>query len=181
MIRVLVAEASDSGRALTVETLRHDKSIDVIGEARDGLEAIAMTHRLKPELVILDLQMPKADGFLAIDEIMTTSPVPIVAISSKNDPLGTNRAAHALSSGALTVLSKLEGTAFGRNSHELIATVRAMAEVKVVRRHSRPRSALVLPPRTHFERPRPRRIYFHLVQQFPYSGRSNRTPARQLG
>ena len=48
MIRVLVAEDSDHTRALMIKILRHDRSIEVIGEARDGLEAIKMTRRFNP-------------------------------------------------------------------------------------------------------------------------------------
>jgi two-component system chemotaxis response regulator CheB len=146
MIRVLVAEDSDTTRALMIKILRHDSLIDVIGEARDGLEAIEMTRRLKPDLVTMDIQMPKADGFSAIEQIMMSWPVPIVVVSSMNNLYEAKGAARALSCGALTALAKPTGAAFNRNARELIAAVKAMAEVKVVRRRQRPRPALALPP-----------------------------------
>jgi len=97
MIRVQVAEDSDPTRALTIKILRHDGSIEVIGEARDGLEAIEMTRRLKPDLVTMDIQMPRADGFTAIEQIMMSWPVPIVVVSSMNNLYEAKGAARALS------------------------------------------------------------------------------------
>jgi two-component system chemotaxis response regulator CheB len=155
MIRVLVAEDSDTTRALMIQILRCDRLIDVIGEARDGLEAIDMARRLKPDLVTMDLQMPKADGFIAIEQIMMSCPVPILVVSSMDNLFEAKRAARALSCGALTVLPKPTGAAFNRNARELIAAVKAMAGVKVVRRRLRPRPALALPPLSvRSERPR---------------------------
>jgi two-component system, chemotaxis family, protein-glutamate methylesterase/glutaminase len=155
MIRLLVAEDSDATRALMIKILRHDRSIDVIGEARDGLEAIEMTRRLKPDLVTMDIQMPKVDGFTATEQIMMSWPVPIVVVSSVANLHEAKGAAHALSCGALTVLPKPTGADFNRNARELIAVVKAMAEVKVVRRRLRPRPALALPPLSaRSERPR---------------------------
>ena len=77
-----IAEDSDTARALLVEILRDDSEIKVVGEARDGAEAIEMACQLDPDLVTMDIQMPKVDGFTAIQEIMTTKPVPIVVISA---------------------------------------------------------------------------------------------------
>ena len=155
MIRVLVAEDSDPTRALMIKILRHDRSIEVVGEARDGLEAIEMTRRLRPDLVTMDIQMPKADGFTAIEQIMTSWPVPIVVVSSMNLLDEAKGAARALSCGALAVLPKPAGLAFNLYARELIATVKAMAQVKVVRRSLRPRPALTMPPLTaRAERPR---------------------------
>jgi two-component system, chemotaxis family, protein-glutamate methylesterase/glutaminase len=158
MIRVLVAEDSDTTRALMVQILRDDSSIEVIGEARDGLEAIEMTCRLKPDLVTMDIQMPRVDGFTATEQIMMSWPVPIVVVSSIAHLCEAKDAARALSCGALTVLRKPSGvrnTDFSRSARELIAVVKAMAQVKVVRRHSWPRPTLALPPlRARSERPR---------------------------
>jgi two-component system, chemotaxis family, protein-glutamate methylesterase/glutaminase len=149
MIRVLVAEDSDTARALMVEILRDDRSIEVIGEARDGLEAIEMTRRLRPDLVTMDIQMPKVDGFTATEQIMMSWPVPIVVVSSIANLNDAKGAARALSCGALTVLRKPSGVRspdFDRSARELIAVVKAMAEVKVVRQRLRPRPGLALPP-----------------------------------
>ena len=149
MIRVLVAEDSDTARALMVEILRDDRSIEVIGEARDGLEAIEMTRQIRPDLVTMDIQMPKVDGFTATEQIMMSWPVPIVVVSSIANLNDAKGAARALSCGALSVLRKPSGVRnsdFDRSARELIAVVKAMAEVKVVRQRLRPRPGLALPP-----------------------------------
>jgi two-component system, chemotaxis family, protein-glutamate methylesterase/glutaminase len=148
MIRVLVAEDSDTARALLIEILRDDSEIEIVGEARDGAEAIKMAGQLKPDLVTMDIQMPNVDGFTAIQEIMTTTPVPIVVISALTSLSEGEAVARALSCGALTVLQKPSGVQapdFSRSARDLIATVKAMAGVKVVR-HRLQRS-FVVPPR----------------------------------
>lgn len=143
MIRVLVAEDSDTTRALLVAILQQDSTIQVVGEAKDGAEAITMARMLKPDLITMDIQMPKVDGFAATERIMTATPVPIVVVSAFPDHTQAEAAARALTSGALAVLRKPAGI-FAPDSEEsareLIATVKAMAEVKVVRRLSRSRT-----------------------------------------
>jgi two-component system chemotaxis response regulator CheB len=160
MIRVLVAEDSDTARALLVEMLRDDSEIKVVGEARDGAEAIEMACQLDPDLVTMDIQMPKVDGFTAIQEIMTSKPVPIVVISALTSLSEAEAVARALSCGALTVLRKPSGVRapdFDASAHALIATIKAMAGVKVVRH--RPQRSFATTSR-HFET---RHTSFHVV------------------
>ena len=81
MIRVLVAEDSATARALLVQILAADPEIQVVGEAVDGIEAVEMTQRLRPDLVTMDIHMPRLDGLAATKEIMITAPTPIVIIT----------------------------------------------------------------------------------------------------
>jgi two-component system chemotaxis response regulator CheB len=140
MIRVLVVEDSDTARALLVAILRQDGTIKVVGEARNGAEAITMARELKPDLITMDISMPVVDGFAATEQIMQATPVPIVMVTAFPNLTEAEAAARALTCGALTVLHKppgISGAGYHESARELIATVKAMAEVKVVRHLSK--------------------------------------------
>ncbi len=140
MLRVLVAEDSTTARRLLVTMLNRDPGIEVIGEARDGVEAVAMCRQLRPDLVTMDIQMPVMDGVEATRQIMVECATPVVMVSSL-DPADVRQSMQALNAGALAVLAKPFGPGTGtlrfeRDCRELVATIKAMAQVKVVRRWS---------------------------------------------
>ncbi|MCP3139913.1 chemotaxis-specific protein-glutamate methyltransferase CheB [Pyxidicoccus xibeiensis] len=135
-LRILVAEDSPTARRLLVEILRADPGLTVVGEAKDGVEAVELAHRLRPSLVTMDIQMPRMDGLEATRRIMTEVPTPVVVVSTLVErDIQTSMA--ALRAGALAVLQKPVGPEapdFDADSRRLRDTLRAMAEVKVVRR-----------------------------------------------
>src|SRR2546425_3258947 len=100
MIRVLVVDDSPTARALLVQVLRTDPEIQVVGEAADGVEAVELTRRLRPDLVTMDIQMPRMDGFVATKEIMVEAPTPIVVVTGGLDNREVSAAMLALPAGA---------------------------------------------------------------------------------
>ncbi len=139
MIRVLVAEDSSTTRELLVALLRADPEVQVVGEAKNGAEAVEMARRLKPDVITMDIQMPVMDGFEATRRIMIEAPTPIVIVSSSFRARDVEVSMHALRAGALSVLAKPGGISspeFEASARQFLQSVKAMSQVKVVRRWS---------------------------------------------
>jgi two-component system chemotaxis response regulator CheB len=148
MIRVLVVEDSPTVREFLLQILRSDPAIEVVGTAETGEEALEAVARTQPDIITMDVHMPKMNGFDATRRIMETHPTPIVIVSGTTDFTDTSKAFRAIESGALAVLQKPSGA--GHSDHEqavseLIRTVKVMSEVKVVRRWPRSRPTEVAP------------------------------------
>lgn len=140
MIRVLVAEDSPTTRELLLAILGSDPEIRIVGEARNGVEAVEKCQELRPDLVTMDIHMPRMDGLEATRLIMKEAPTPVVIISGQVDEREATHAADALRAGALGVLATPVGPRspdFERSSRRILELVKGMAQVKLVSRHSR--------------------------------------------
>jgi two-component system chemotaxis response regulator CheB len=154
-LRVLVTEDSVVARALLVSIVNRDPGLEVVGEARDGEEAVALAAKLNPDVITMDVHMPKLDGLEATRRIMSESPTPIVVISAI-DPKDVRLSFEALDSGALAVLAKPTGPAapdFADRAAEIVSTIKTMSGVRVVKR--RPKQAPVAPTPTAAPAARP--------------------------
>ncbi len=148
MIRVLVVEDSPSVRELLIYILSSDPAIEVVGTAQTGEEALEAVAQTRPDVVTMDVHMPKMNGFDATRRIMETHPTPIVIVSGTADTTDTTKAFRAIEVGALAILEKPAGLGHPeheRNARELLSTVKLMSEVKVVRRWPRYRPVYALP------------------------------------
>lgn len=139
MVRVVVADDSRTSRELITRILGSDPSIQIVGEARDGMEAVDLATRLRPDVVTMDILMPRMDGVEATTEIMMRAPTRIIIVSSATREKGVQLALDAVRAGAVMVMGKpdhVDEPAFQRQRAELLSMVKAMANVKVVRRWS---------------------------------------------
>lgn len=137
MIRILITEDSVVVALLLKAIFEQEADFEVVGQARNGREAVELAARLRPDLITMDIRMPVMDGFEATREIMSTRPVPIVVVSSSVDDEELRITFRAVEEGALSVIEKPRGINhpdFEQIRRELVNTVRAMAEVKLVRR-----------------------------------------------
>ncbi|MEO8334716.1 MAG: chemotaxis-specific protein-glutamate methyltransferase CheB [bacterium] len=141
MIRVLVADDSATSRALLVGLFASEPDFLVVGEAKDGRQAVEMAEQLAPDLITMDVQMPVMDGLEATKQIMVRSPRPIIIVSSTVREDEVKLSLEATRAGALMVLPKPEGPGspgFAFDRRQIVSMARAMSQVKVVRRHGAP-------------------------------------------
>ncbi len=136
-IRVLVAEDSPTYRELLVTLLQNAPDLQVIGMARNGVEAVRLAKRLKPDVITMDVFMPEMDGFEATRQIMTETPCPVVIISASTDKDQRDLTFNALRAGALSVLEKPTLQDPPEIYEALVTQVRLMSEVKVLRHWSK--------------------------------------------
>ncbi len=148
MINVLVVEDSLVVREFLIHVLSSDPGIRVVGTARNGEEALDAVRRYRPDVITMDVHMPKMNGLEATRQIMETDPRPIVIVTGSHDPDGVTTSFSAMEAGALAVLSRPAG--IGHANHEatardLVQTVKLMSEVKVVRRWPRVQRSVPAP------------------------------------
>ncbi|MGF7045883.1 two-component system chemotaxis response regulator CheB [Paenibacillus sp. DS2015] len=108
-IKVLVVDDSVFMRRLISRLIEEDAALEVIGTARNGLEAISMVKELKPDVVTMDIEMPEMNGLEALTRIMEHRPTPIVMLSSLTQE-GASATITALQNGAVDFISKPSGS-----------------------------------------------------------------------
>jgi two-component system chemotaxis response regulator CheB len=140
MTRVLVVDDSRAMRDLISRILASDPDLEIAGCAADGEEAVQMTQAKKPDIIVMDLDMPKVDGVEATRRIMQAWPTPIVVMSGSENRGETGNDFGAIDAGALAIVQRPSGTgdaADNTASAALVRMVKSMAEVRVVRRWSK--------------------------------------------
>src|SRR5215510_2911753 len=131
-IRVMVVDDSAVMRKLVSNLLERDKEIEVIATAIDGDFALNKIGQLKPDVVTLDVDMPRMDGLTALTHIVSNHSIPVVMLSS----LTTRGAAltmQAMEKGAVDFVCKPKGAAHvGGMADELISKIKAAARGRVL-------------------------------------------------
>jgi two-component system chemotaxis response regulator CheB len=152
MIRVLIVEDSAFAAEILSGILQSDPDIQVIGVAQNGMEAVEMTPRLKPDLITMDVWMPQMDGFATVEQVMAYHPTPILVVTTSLARTDVDISLTMLAAGALDVIekpSRLGATSWEQQTRALIRKVKLLARVRVVT-HLRGRRGLrapsVVPP-----------------------------------
>lgn len=168
MIKVLVVDDSAVTRQHLSHILAADQDIQVLRAASNGEEAVKLAAELKPNVITMDIFMPKMDGIEATRKIMQTCPTPIVIVSANWTAEETEMTFKALDAGAVTLIEK--PVSIGHPRYELMAqelrqTVKLMSEVKVVRRWASYRPALkpVVSPAKPAEMSKPEAVEIEVV------------------
>lgn len=148
-LRVLIVDDSLTVRRFLASLIAEAPDMTVIGEARDGAEAIKLAEQLRPDIISMDIQMPRLDGLAATQHLMQANPVPIVIVSGRLTRAHRDEADLAflaLQSGALAVLETPPNHShpdFPAQRNHFLNTLRAMAGVSVVRRWGPPNPLVV--------------------------------------
>jgi two-component system, chemotaxis family, protein-glutamate methylesterase/glutaminase len=159
-IRVLVVDDSAFMRRVVGDAIASQPDMQLIGAARNGLDALLKVEQLQPDVVTLDVEMPEMDGLTALRHLMVRYPRPVVMLSTMTQA-GAATTLRALSIGAIDFVAKPSGAItldFHRVREELLHKVRVAAAANVRQATPEPRRPLPVP------RPAARRDDFdHLV------------------
>jgi len=132
-IRVLVVDDSAVVRRLVTDALAQDDEIEVVGTAMDPYAARDKLKELQPDVLTLDIEMPRMDGLTFLQLLMDRKPMPVVIMSSLTQR-GSQAALDALRMGAVDVLGKPGGSAsFGDLGPQLIEKIKAAACARIRR------------------------------------------------
>lgn len=139
-LKVLVVDDSAFMRKVITEMLNSCPEIEVIGTARNGIDALEKIVKYKPQVVTLDVEMPKMDGITALKIIMKNHPVPVIMLSSLTK-VGSEATFEALSLGAFDFIPKPSGAIsldLDKVREELICKVKAAVKARILAPKVRP-------------------------------------------
>jgi two-component system chemotaxis response regulator CheB len=150
-VRVLIVDDSAAMRQLLASILSSDPMIEVVGTAQDPYYARDKIKALQPDVITLDVEMPRMDGITFLEKLMHGHPMPVVMVSSLTQS-GCDVTLHALELGAVDFFPKptidtLTGVAEG--AADIVAKVKAAAKVRVHRRDKSTSTVTVAPERVH--------------------------------
>jgi two-component system chemotaxis response regulator CheB len=149
-IKVLIVDDSALVRKLLTEMFSKDRDIEVIGTAADPYAAREKIKSLNPDVITLDVEMPRMDGVTFLENLMRLRPMPVVMVSSLTQQ-GADVTLRALELGAIDFVAKPKVDVAGSLANyadELVAKVKVAAAARVNARASAPRmAALQVDPR----------------------------------
>jgi two-component system chemotaxis response regulator CheB len=158
-IKVLIVDDSAIVRKLLSDALKCEPDIEVVGGAGDPFVARDMILRLEPDVITLDIEMPRMDGISFLRRLMTHRPMPVIIISSLTQS-GSAATIEALRAGAIDVLAKPGGpTSVGELAvrlKERVRAVRGMAPATLARAVAAPDAAAPAVATVRFDHPRRR-------------------------
>lgn len=134
-IRVLVVDDSALVRTLIPKALENEPDIEVVGTAVDPYVARDRILSLQPDLITLDIEMPRMDGLTFLKILMEKHPMPVIILSSLTQP-GSRKVMEALELGAVDVLAKPQGSfSLGETGQVMAQKIRSAMAAGVPRRH----------------------------------------------
>jgi len=148
-IRVLVVDDSAVVRQVVTSILNKDPSIEVIGAAADPIFAMEKMNRDWPDVVVLDVEMPRMDGITFLKKIMSVRPTPVVICSTLTEQ-GAETTMQAISAGAIGVVTKPKAglkTFLENDDGDLVLTVKAAAQANMRSMKASTMSMRSVPPK----------------------------------
>ncbi len=158
MVRVLIVDDSPLVRRMFRDGLAQDPEIEVVGDAPDPYAARDLIVALKPDVVTLDIEMPRMDGLTFLGKLMQHFPLPVVIVSTLTRE-GSDKALSALAAGAVDVMCKNQDRSIDLIA-ELRSKVKAAAQARVRRR---PQASNAAPAATSRALAAPSGVTRHLI------------------
>ena len=135
-VKVLIVDDSATVRQVLTRELAKDPGLRVVGAAPDPFAARELMQLHQPDILTLDLEMPRLDGLSFLKRWMEHRPMPVIVVSSLT-PQGSALALQAMEAGALDVMGK-PGIAYGVGelAPQLIARLKALGRVRVTKKNA---------------------------------------------
>lgn len=144
-LRVLVVDDSAFNRRNIADILGGNDEVEVVGKAADGEEALRLALQLKPDVITLDLEMPRMDGFTFLRILMAKQPTPVIVVSSYSHKENVFK---ALELGAIDFVAKPEQrfSFDGPIRKEILQKVRLIRSLRPLTSRPMPAPSSVAPP-----------------------------------
>jgi two-component system, chemotaxis family, protein-glutamate methylesterase/glutaminase len=136
-IRVLLVDDSPLALNILSRLLTQDPDIQVVGKAQNGLEALHLIPLVKPTIICTDYFMPKMDGLELTKQVMQTSPMPILVVSSILDVKNSKEVFWVLQAGALDCIQKPTSFDNDATAKALVEKIRVLSRVYVMGKGSK--------------------------------------------
>ena len=136
MINLLLVEDSPTIRDMFIYTLASENDIKVVGVAENGEEALKLCKEVKPDIILMDIDMPKLNGYETAKIIMQTDPRPIILMTATWDIDEVRQTVKDQNIAVLAVCEKPYGPGhpqFKKLYNKIVADIRLMSDVKVIR------------------------------------------------
>ena len=134
-LKILIVDDSALVRQSLARIINHDKSLEVSAVASDTFVAVKKIAACKPDIITLDIEMPKMDGLTFLRKIMSQHPMPVVVISSLTKK-GSDLAIKAMEYGAVDVVQKsnLSVDSFQDNERDILEVIKAAGQSRIKRK-----------------------------------------------
>ncbi len=131
--RILMAEDSVLFARALADLIESQPDLSLLAVASDGEQAVRQCEALRPDLIVMDIQMPRMSGLEATAQIMATTPTPILVVTSDPRAGGEALSFQALQAGALDLIPKPTTLGDARYAQEFLRKVRLLAQIPVIR------------------------------------------------
>lgn len=131
-IKVLIVEDSPTIAQILKKLMESDPQLQVVGVATDGAEAIRLVARFRPNVITMDVQMPRMTGLEATEYIMAHYPTPILILTASLARQDVDLSFKMLSAGALEIIEKPAGGDWGVAGARLLERIKLVSRIKVI-------------------------------------------------
>lgn len=140
-VKVLIVDDSSFMRSILSRMMQKDGRFEIVGQAKDGQEGVELAHTLKPDVITMDIEMPRMTGIEALKVIMKDNPTPVVMVSSLTKE-GAKATLDAMDYGAVDFIAKAmeegSGNSLLSKSAILMDKIFEASKARMVRRLTRP-------------------------------------------